>query len=170
MSKQSLLFATHNAHKVEEVRAILGNEMPVTSLTEIGFNQELPETHNTLKENAFEKADFVFNKTGIICFAEDTGLEVEALDGEPGVRTARYAGEGRNPIDNIKLVLDKMKNENNRKAAFRTIIAFITAKQTVYFEGKINGLISLEMAGVKGFGYDPIFIPAVSIPQMSPPL
>jgi XTP/dITP diphosphohydrolase len=154
-----LLFATHNKYKVQEVRAIFGNTLPIASLMDIGFNEELPETHNTLKENALEKAEFVFSKTGKNCFAEDTGLEIAALNGEPGVRTARYAGEGKNNIDNIKLVLAKMQGKTNRTAIFRTVIAFVEKGKPSFFEGKIYGSISLEISGKNGFGYDPVFIP-----------
>ena len=154
-----LLFATHNQHKVDEVRAILGDEIPVISLNDIEFNKELPETHDTLKENAFEKAEFVHKKTGRDCFAEDTGLEIEVLGGEPGVRTARYAGPGKNSIDNIQLILQKLADNSNRKATFRTVIACISKDNTIFFEGKITGSISPKMSGIKGFGYDPVFIP-----------
>lgn len=158
--KKSLLFATHNLHKLEEVRAIFGNEIPIISLNDIGFNEDLPETHDSLKENALEKAEFVYRKTGAACFAEDTGLEIDVLGGEPGVRTARYAGPGKNTIDNIMLVLEKMKDEDNRIATFRTIVAFIEQGKPVFFEGKVGGVISRTLSGRNGFGYDPIFIPA----------
>lgn len=158
-TNRPLLFATHNAHKVIEVRAILGDSLPVISLTDIGFNYELPETHYTLKDNALEKAQFVFDKTGQDCFSEDTGLEISALNEEPGVRTARYAGENKNSLDNINLVLKKMNGITNRAAKFRTVIAYIEHGKFIFFEGSILGSISTVMSGKGGFGYDPIFIP-----------
>ncbi len=157
--EKPLLFATYNVHKVEEVRAILGNDMPVISLNDIGFNGDLPETHDSLKGNALEKAEFVYLKTGNDCFAEDTGLEIDALGGEPGVRTARYAGPGKNSIDNIMLVLERLKNVDNRIATFHTVIACIEQGKPVFFEGKVSGSIKHTMSGKNGFGYDPIFIP-----------
>jgi XTP/dITP diphosphohydrolase len=154
-----LCFATNNAHKIDEVRAILGPDFPLSSLFQIGCFEELKEDQSTLEGNSFQKAEFVFNNFGVGCFADDTGLEIEALQGEPGVYSARYAGPQRNANDNMDLVLDKLSNKNNRKARFRTVITLITSEGTRQFEGIVNGKIIEAKRGSGGFGYDPIFIP-----------
>jgi len=153
-----LLFATQNNHKLEEVRAILGNEFEIISPADLNFSEELPETHSTIEENAEEKADFVFQHFNMNCFSEDTGLEIKALTGEPGVYSARYAGEGKNAIDNIDLVLQKMNDKTNRNAKFRTVICLILDGEKYFFEGITEGKILNERQGKSGFGYDPIFV------------
>lgn len=153
-----LIFASNNPHKLREVRAILSG-ISVQSLDEAGIAEEIPETGNTLEENAFIKADYVYQKTKSYCFADDTGLFVDALNGAPGVFSARFAGEQCSAADNIVKLLGLMKNETNRKALFRTAICLIENGREKYFEGIINGSISYEPRGENGFGYDPIFIP-----------
>lgn len=158
MDKNQLIFATNNNHKKEEVSKLLpGYE--VVALSEIGITDEIQETGDTLEENALIKAQFVFKETGFDCFADDTGLEVEALDGRPGVYSARYAGEPADSQANIDKLLTELKGMNNRKARFRTVIALIQNGQEVFFEGIISGTIIECMAGKAGFGYDPVFIP-----------
>lgn len=154
-----LIFATQNQHKRDEVQAILGNEINLLSLIDLDFRQELPETHDTLEENALEKASFISRKYSMNCFSEDTGLEIESLQGAPGVYSARYAGEKKNADDNIQLVLQRMSGKENRKARFRTLVCLMINQQVYYFEGVVNGNIAEEKSGVAGFGYDPIFIP-----------
>ncbi|MEI8272786.1 MAG: RdgB/HAM1 family non-canonical purine NTP pyrophosphatase, partial [Paludibacter sp.] len=156
---KKMVFASNNAHKLSEVKAILEPEYKIISLDELKCYDEIPETSTTLEGNAFIKARFVFEKFGLDCFADDTGLEVEALNGEPGVYSARYAGENNDAKKNMNKVLDLMGNSANRKACFRTVIALIQAGKTIFFEGKIEGNISLKPSGNSGFGYDPIFIP-----------
>lgn len=159
MYEGKLVFATNNAHKLREARDILPSAIQLLSLNEINCRDELPETHDTLEENAFEKAEHVFKKYKVNCFAEDTGLEAEALNGAPGVYSARYAGEGKNSSDNISLLLKNMEGIQNRKARFRAVAALILGENHYYFEGIINGIILLKPAGTGGFGYDPIFVP-----------
>lgn len=154
-----LIFATQNQHKRNEVQALLGKDIQVVSLTDLYFHEELPETHATLEENALEKAWFISNKFSMDCFSEDTGLEIEALSGAPGVYSARYAGEGKNSADNIELVLQQMNDEENRSAQFRTVVCLLLNAQPYFFEGVVKGTISKEPAGSSGFGYDPVFIP-----------
>ncbi len=156
---KNLVFATNNAHKLSEVKAILEPEYKIISLDELKCYDEIPETATTLEGNAFIKASFVFEKFGLNCFADDTGLEVEALNGEPGVYSARYAGENNDSKKNMTKVLNLLGNSANRKACFRTVIALIQAGKTTFFEGKIEGDISLIPTGNSGFGYDPIFVP-----------
>ena len=155
----SIIFATNNAHKVEEVRAVLGGKFQVLPLKEAGIFQDIPEPHDTLEDNALEKANTIFKLTGQSCFSEDTGLEIEALQGRPGVRSARYAGDQANAAENTKLVLSQMEQLPNRKARFRTVIALILEGKTHLFEGICPGQITTAETGEKGFGYDPIFIP-----------
>lgn len=155
----AFIFATQNRHKLLEVSLLFWNEIKLISLTDLNFEKELPETHDTLSANAIEKAEFVFKMFNQNCFADDTGLEIDALSGEPGVYSARYAGEGKNAQDNIDLVLLKMKGEKNRTARFRTIIALIEKNNSKLFEGITEGEILTEPSGSKGFGYDPIFKP-----------
>ena len=154
-----LVFATNNRHKLEEVQSLLGNEIKLLSLKEIGCLEEIPEDFETLKENAAQKARYVFDKYKINCFADDTGLEIEALNGEPGVYSARYAGEPCSFDDNMNKVLDKLKGIENRKACFKTVIALILEGKEYYFYGQINGEMLKEKTGSDGFGYDPIFKP-----------
>ena len=154
-----LIFATQNNHKRDEVQAILGDAIEIISLKELNFSEELPETHVTLEENALEKAHFVYKKFGLDCFSEDAGLEIEALNGEPGVFSARYAGAGRSSKDNINLVLEKMSGIQNRNASFRAVICLILKSNPYYFTGIVKGTITKQERGVTGFGYDPVFLP-----------
>ena len=153
------IFATNNKHKLEEVQYILKDIVRISGLDELGFSDEIPEEQETLNGNAAQKAMFIYNKFGVNCFADDTGLEIEALNGEPGVYSARFAGENCTFDDNINLVLKKMTGMRNRKARFRTVIALVEAGNVLFFEGAINGTIITEKRGNKGFGYDPVFIP-----------
>ena len=154
-----LVFATNNAHKLGEVRSILEGSAEVLGLRDIGCTEDIPENGETLEDNAWIKARYVHCKYGIDCFADDTGLEIEALGGKPGVRSARYAGEDCNADNNIIKVLDELKGENNRKARFRTVICLIEDGRDNYFEGIVEGRIIDEKRGKEGFGYDPVFIP-----------
>lgn len=153
-----LIFATQNKHKLEEVTKMLPSGIELQSLSDLNYFEELPETHETLHENALEKAVFVAEKFKRNCFAEDTGLEVEALNGEPGVYSARYAGEQKNHTDNINLLLKNLNGIANRKARFRTVIALILNGKEYLFEGIVNGSIIESPKGTMGFGYDPIFV------------
>lgn len=155
---KDLVFATHNAHKLEEIRAIL-NEYNILGLNDINCHTDIIEDANTLEGNAIIKANFVTNNYNINCFADDTGLEVEALNGAPGVYSARYAGENCSYQDNVIKLLDTLKNIENRKARFRTVIALNLDGRQYTFEGIVNGIITKEQHGKKGFGYDPIFLP-----------
>ncbi len=154
-----LVFATNNAHKLDEIRKIVGENIEILSLNDINRHADIPETGNTLDANAFIKAKYVKDNFRLDCFADDTGLEVETLNGAPGVYSARYAGEDCNPQNNMRKLLEEMKDATNRKAAFRTVIALILGDKTYYFEGKVEGRIIEEKRGEHGFGYDPIFIP-----------
>jgi XTP/dITP diphosphohydrolase len=154
-----ICFATNNKKKIEEVKAALGPEFELVSLQEIGCEEELPETGDTLDHNAFQKARYVKEHFGVDCFADDTGLEVEALDGAPGVYSGRFAGEPRSDERNIDLLLEKMEGKTNRKARFRTVIALILEGKEYQFEGVAKGEILNERVGEKGFGYDPVFRP-----------
>lgn len=155
---KDLVFATHNAHKLEEIRAIL-NEYNILGLNDINCHTDIIEDANTLEGNAIIKANFVTNNYNINCFADDTGLEVEALNGAPGVYSARYAGENCSYQDNVIKLLDALKDIENRKARFRTVIALNLDGRQYTFEGIVNGIITKEQHGEKGFGYDPIFLP-----------
>ena len=154
-----LVFATNNQHKLEEVSAILGNSIELLSLKDINCDTDIPETADTLEGNALLKAQYIYNNFGINCFADDTGLEIEALNNEPGVYSARYAGENKNPEANMLKVLDNLREKANRKARFRTVIALILNGKEYLFEGIINGKITNSKQGSAGFGYDPIFMP-----------
>ncbi len=154
-----LVFATNNAHKLDEVRNIASNHTEIVSLAEINCFDDIPETADTLEGNALQKAQYVEDHFGLDCFADDTGLEVEVLNNEPGVYTARYAGPAHDPEANINKLLHELKGKDNRKARFRTVIALILDGKTYYFEGIVNGTIVEERKGTDGFGYDPIFIP-----------
>jgi XTP/dITP diphosphohydrolase len=153
-----LVFATHNPHKVQEVNAVLSSSFEIVGLQAIGCTEELPETHDTIRENAQEKARYVYEHYGINCFAEDSGLEIDALGGEPGVHTAHYSGS-RDADANIQLVLEKMTGVAERSARFRTVITLILHGREYLFEGVAEGLILEEKRGTGGFGYDPIFVP-----------
>ena len=154
-----LIFATHNQNKVEEITAILPPVIEIKSLRDINFKNKISETSDTLQGNALIKARTIFNQFKRNCFADDTGLEVEVLNGDPGVLSARYAGNQNIAIDNIKKLLRKLKNHDNRKAQFRTVIALIYDRNEYFFEGIIKGKIIREAKGNNGFGYDPIFQP-----------
>ncbi|NLV53390.1 MAG: non-canonical purine NTP diphosphatase [Bacteroidales bacterium] len=163
---KTLVFASNNAHKLEEIRAILGKDFEVKSLKDIGCETDIPETGSTFRENALQKATYVKEHFGFDCFADDSGLQVEALNGEPGVYSARYATMNGHTMDsgekddiNMDVLLQKMEKEENRKACFRTCIALIYEGETHYFDGVVNGLIIREKRGEGGFGYDPIFMP-----------
>ncbi len=155
-----ICFATNNAKKIEEVKAALGSDFEIVSLQDIGCFEELPETGYTLDYNAFEKARFVKTNYGVDCFADDTGLEVDALNGEPGVYSGRFSGEPRSDERNIELLLEKIEGKNDRKARFRTVIALILDGNEYKFEGIAEGEIISEKVGVGGFGYDPVFKPS----------
>lgn len=154
-----ICFATNNHHKIAEVQAIVGEKFELVSLAEIGCLEELPETGNTLEENSAQKAEYVWQKYQIPCFADDSGLEVESLANAPGVYSARYAGLPKNDEKNIALLLQNLQNKPNRKAQFRTCITLITAKGKWQFEGIVKGEILEEKRGSQGFGYDPVFLP-----------
>lgn len=155
---KKLVFATNNEHKLEEARAILAGQFEVVSLAEIGCHDEIPETADTLEGNSLIKARWVKEKYGYDCFADDTGLMVEALDGAPGVYSARYAGEHCTFADNVNKMLLEMTGKQNRKAYFATVISLILNGETKTFEGRVDGTIATEAHGNGGFGYDPIFI------------
>lgn len=158
--KRKLVFATNNAHKLEEVAAILGDQIELLSLNDIGCHTDIPETAETLEGNALLKSSFIFKNYGLDCFADDTGLEVEALDGAPGAYSARYAGgEGHDSQANMNKLLKEMEEKNDRKAQFRTIISLIEKGEERQFEGIVKGQITREKRGESGFGYDPIFQP-----------
>ena len=154
-----LIFASNNQHKIEELKAFAGKEIEIVSLKDAGINIDIPEPHDTLEENASEKSWTIYKLTGNDCFSEDTGLEIEALNGEPGVKSARYAGESRSFKDNIEKVLNKLSAETNRNARFRAVISLIVGGNETQFEGICNGKIIDIPQGTEGFGYDPIFIP-----------
>jgi XTP/dITP diphosphohydrolase len=155
----SIVFATNNNHKLLEVQKILGNSFRLKSLVDIGFSEDIPEDFDTLEQNASQKAWYLYNRCGIDCFADDTGLEVDALDGKPGVYSARYAGEQRNPQDNIIKLLADLRGVSNRYAQFRTVISLIISGEEHQFQGVVRGSIIDELKGSDGFGYDPIFVP-----------
>jgi XTP/dITP diphosphohydrolase len=155
-----LVFATNNQHKLKELQAILGNHFELLSLKDIGCFEEIPEEQPTLEGNASQKAFYVYKKYDYSCFADDTGLEIEALNGEPGVFSARYAGEAKNPQANMDKVLAKLKNTEHRKARFRTVISLVLDGEEKQFDGIVEGKITKEKRGDSGFGYDPIFLPA----------
>ncbi len=166
---RELIFATNNKHKLEEVSQLLEGKATIVSLAQAGLEGEIPETADTLQGNALQKAQWVWERTGKDCFADDTGLEVDALDGAPGVYSARYAGEHCTFDDNVNKLLNAMEGKTNRKAAFRTVICLIEGGEPRYFEGKVEGCILTERYGKGGFGYDPVFMPdrfAVSFAEM----
>ncbi len=157
--KHTLIFATNNRNKVAEIQSLVGANFTIIPLKEAGIEIDIPEPHDQLEANAHEKAVTIFNLTHQNCFSEDTGLEIVALNGAPGVKSARYAGENSNAQANIDLVLSKMAGIENRTAQFRTVICLIWENQTYYFEGVCKGQILSNMQGENGFGYDPIFVP-----------
>lgn len=156
--KKKICFATNNANKLKEISLALPH-LEIVGLKDIGCIEELPETQNTLKGNSLQKAKFVFDKYGVDCFADDTGLEIEALGGEPGVYSARYAGIGCDSEENMLKVLANLDGEINRSAQFKTVITLIEGGVETFFEGQVKGVIRREKVGVEGFGYDPIFEP-----------
>lgn len=157
---QTLIFASHNKNKALEIRALLPRNLKLETLNDINLKEEIPETGSTLEKNALLKAQYIFKNFGEACFADDTGLEVEILNGAPGVYSARYAGLQKSSLDNMAKLLLDLKGESNRKAQFRTVIAYIDAKgQEFLFDGIVKGTIANTKMGEKGFGYDPIFIP-----------
>jgi len=170
IKKMKLVFATNNQHKLEEIREILGERFEILSLNDIGCHDEIPEDYDRLELNAMQKSRYIFDKYGIDCFADDTGLEVDALNGEPGVHSARYAeGTDHDSEANMNKLLCKLGENNNRKARFRTVISLImkdndlsediVGDTNIFFEGIVEGQIAKEKRGEEGFGYDPIFVP-----------
>src|SRR4030095_13553224 len=157
-----LIFASNNQHKIEELKAFARNEIEIVSLKDANIDIDIPEPHDTLEKNASEKSWTIYKLTSNDCFSEDTGLEIEALNGEPGVKSARYAGDARSFKDNIEKVLNKLANQTNRKARFRAVISLIIEGNETQFEGICDGKIIDSPIGTEGFGYDPIFIPADS--------
>ena len=157
-----LVFATNNQHKLHEIKKLLGDSIELLSLNDIGCHEDIPENQDTLEGNAAEKSFFIYHKYSVNCFADDTGLELEALNGAPGVYSARYAGEERNSENNMNLVLDKLSKIKNRKARFRTVISLVIDGHETQFQGVVNGHILEEKLGNTGFGYDPIFQPEES--------
>jgi XTP/dITP diphosphohydrolase len=154
-----ICFASNNEHKLTEIRLLLEPHFKIVSLQQIGCFEELPETQPTIEGNALQKASYVYNKFQVACFADDTGLEVEALNNEPGVYSARYAGEQKNSSDNISLLLKNLSDSKNRNARFRTVISLVGLYGIHSFEGIVKGTIITETKGTQGFGYDPVFIP-----------
>jgi XTP/dITP diphosphohydrolase len=159
MTKIDLLFATSNKNKVLEIKKVLPKEFNIKSLDDIGFCEEIPENENTIEGNAIFKANYMYKKYNLNVFADDTGLEVDSLNGKPGVHSARYAGISKNSRDNINKLLKKLKNKKNRKARFKTVIALILNSKIHTFEGVVEGIITKKPKGENGFGYDPVFIP-----------
>lgn len=154
-----LVFATNNSHKLEEIRAAIDPGILVAGLKEIGIEEDIPETAFTLEENAIQKVQYIYGKIAVPSFADDTGLEVEALNNRPGVFSARYAGEECDPVKNVNKLLSELSGIKNRKARFRTVLAFIYKDQVHSFEGVVHGVITSERRGNMGFGYDPVFLP-----------
>lgn len=154
-----LIFATNNEHKVEEIRAVTGDRFEILTLKEAGIDIDIPEPYDTLEENATEKSRTIYKLTGTNCFSEDSGLEVASLDGEPGVKSARYAGDDRSPEKNIGKLLTKLHQVTGRRARFRTVISLIIGGQETLFEGIAEGEIAFTTKGDMGFGYDPVFVP-----------
>lgn len=169
--KQQLLFGTNNANKLREIREIVGEHYDVLSLADVGIDMDVEETETTLHGNAFLKAHAFYKASGLPTFSDDSGLEVDALNGAPGVYSARYAGEGCSSADNVAKMLREMQGKEQRQARFRTVIAFVDGKQELAFEGSIEGEITKSPSGEKGFGYDPIFLPGnsdLTFAEMSP--
>ncbi len=162
-----IIFATGNRHKLEEARQILGDNFILKTPAECGITEDIPETQPTIEGNALQKAEYIFQKTGLPCFSDDTGLFVDALDGAPGVVSARYAGEGKDPKDNMRKLLDELAaipeadehGHRLRTAAFRCVVAWVDGKDNQVFEGRVDGEIAMNESGNGGFGYDPVFLP-----------
>jgi XTP/dITP diphosphohydrolase len=157
--KTTLIFATNNQHKIDEIKKVVGEQFNIITLKDAGIDIDIPEPHDTLEANASEKSSTIHQLTKQNCFSEDTGLEVEILNNEPGVKSARYAGEGRNFQDNVDKLLLNLKGKENRKARFRTVVSLILNDKEYLFEGICEGKIIDEQKGFQGFGYDPVFIP-----------
>jgi len=155
-----LVIATHNKHKLAEIKPLIPAHVILRSLDEVGIFEDIPETADTLEGNALQKVQYVLNKIHKDCFADDSGLEVDALDGRPGVYSARYAGEGCSYADNNRKLLEELKGITNRRACFRTVICLFFNGKEYYFEGRVEGSIITGLRGTEGFGYDPVFIPA----------
>lgn len=160
--KPKLIFATNNQHKVDEIRAVIGDQFEIITLKEAGIDIDIPEPHDTLEANATEKSQTIYRLTHQNCFSEDTGLEVEALNGEPGVKSARYAGDGKDFQKNIDKLLQKLEGKPNRNARFRTVISLLLDGKEHLFEGICEGKIIEKQSGTGGFGYDPVFTPTGS--------
>ena len=154
-----LVFCTHNENKVKEIARLTSPEVEWLTLNDIGYHQAIPEPFDTLEENARTKAETVFHASGLPCFSEDSGLFTDALNGEPGVHSARYAGANANATNNMTLLLGRMKGISNRKATFKTVIAFFTGEHCLYFTGECTGILLEKPQGTAGFGYDPLFVP-----------
>lgn len=154
-----LVFASNNKNKIAEIQQLIGDKFEIVSLQDIGCTEDIPETAETIEGNAILKAQYVYDKYGLSCFADDTGLEIDALQGEPGVYSARYAGEQKNADDNMALVLQKLESQTNRSAQFKTVIALNFGSEHFLFEGIVKGTITPIKRGNEGFGYDPIFQP-----------
>lgn len=170
MSGKEIIFATSNSNKIREVQSMLGDSYVLRSSKDLGLTEEIPETCDTLQGNASQKSHYLYERYGCDCFADDTGLEVEALDLAPGVYSARYAGEGKSSEDNMTLLLKNMEGVQNRKARFRTVISLIQNGKEYFFEGKVEGTIREERCGSEGFGYDPLFEPegfSITFAEMS---
>jgi XTP/dITP diphosphohydrolase len=159
MNKKKIVFATNNQHKIKEIHQAISDEFTILNLKEIGFYEDIEEPFDTLEENAQAKTSTIYNRMGYNCFADDTGLEIDALQGKPGVFSARYAGPEGNPENNIKKVLKEMEGVANRSARFRTVISLILEGEEYFFEGKVEGEILTSKHGAGGFGYDPVFKP-----------
>ncbi len=167
---RKLIFATNNAHKLGEVQALLGDAFELVTLRECGITEDIPETAETLEGNALQKARYVYEKSGLDCFADDTGLEVDALNGAPGVHSARYATDGHDFAANNRLLLKNLEGVVDRTARFRTVIALILDGVEYTFEGRVEGTIATSESGSEGFGYDPLFVPSgeiITFAQMS---
>ena len=168
-----IVFATNNKHKIEEVKKLLPPDIELLTLFDIGCEEDLPETGNTFEQNSSQKARYIHDKYGYDCFADDSGLEAEALHGRPGVYSARYAGSNNSSTANVTKLLSELNMEENRKAKFRTVIALMIGEETRYFEGEIKGELTLRERGNNGFGYDPVFVPEgfhVTFAEMAPEL
>ena len=159
MNKPTLIFATNNQHKVDEIRSVIGDKLNIITMKEAGIDIDIPEPHDTIEANATEKSTTIYKINGSNTFSEDTGLETEALNGEPGVKSARYAGDTKNFQANIDKLLSKLEGKENRKARFKTVISLIWNNKEYLFEGICNGQIIKDQKGNEGFGYDPVFIP-----------
>ena len=156
---KKLVFATNNPHKLNELKQILGDDFQILSLNDLNFNEEIPETGDTLKANASQKSHFIYERYGLDCFADDTGLEVDALGGAPGVYSARYAGENATYDENVEKLLFELKGERIRTARFKTVISLLIGGKEYFFEGRVEGVITESRKGKDGFGYDPVFLP-----------